>query len=464
MAAAPTHPATVPSEHPQALLPVVVSARTPQALEAAAARMAQHLQDQTPETFYDTVWTGARRRTLYPHRAVVLACDAQQAAQALRAVGEGALPLPAATATGQAVTDGRVVFAFSGNGSQWAGMGADLLREEPVFRAALAVDDALRPHLGWSVRQEMAAADPERIEATEIAQPLLFAFQIGLVELLKARGIRPAAVVGHSVGEIAAAHVAGALDLPAAARVIAERSRAQSTTRSQGRMAAIGLSAQDATKELAPLRRNSGDRRRQRRPGRHRLRPHDDLRALGADLDSRGVFFRVLDLDYAFHSRAMDPVRDGLVDSLHKLRPTATTIPFASTVTGTVIPGKDLTGHYWWRNVREPVLFGPALRTLLDEGYDTFVDIGPHPVLRPYLRKATKDLERPVVTTATCTRACPDGPPSTPRPPACWPPVPAPTSTPSSPRPGRTVDLPALPMATRTPLARRPPVVAARHR
>ncbi|MGZ3113761.1 SDR family NAD(P)-dependent oxidoreductase [Streptomyces sp. H62] len=446
LAAAPAHPAAVSSEHPQALLPVVVSARTSQALEAAAARMAQHLQDQTPETFYDTVWTGACRRTLYPHRAVVLACGAQQAAQALRAVGEGALPLPAATATGQAVMDGRVVFAFSGNGCQWAGMGADLLREEPVFRAALdRVDDALRTHLGWSVRQEMAAADPERIEATEIAQPLLFAFQIGLVELLKARGIRPAAVVGHSVGEIAAAHVAGALDLPAAARVVAERSRAQSTTRGQGRMAAIGLSAQDATKELAPyggtleIAAVNGDQ------DVTVCGPHGDLLALGADLDLRGVFFRMLDLDYAFHSRAMDPVRDGLLDSLHTLRPATTTIPFASTVTGTVIPGKDLTGHYWWRNVREPVLFEPALHTLLDDGYDIFVDIGPHPVLRPYLRKATKDLERPVATTATCTRAVPG---------------PAAVDTAAAyllasgarahfdtffPRPGRTADLPAYP-------------------
>ncbi|MFG2637681.1 acyltransferase domain-containing protein [Streptomyces sp. NPDC048362] len=280
--------------------------------------------------------------------------------------------------------------------------------EEPVFRAALdRVDDALRPHLGWSVREEMALADPVRIEATEIAQPLLFALQIGLVELLKARGIRPAAVLGHSVGEIAAAHVAGALDLPAAARVVAERSRAQAVTRGRGRMAAVGLSAEEAAKELAPyagtleIAAVNGDQ------DVTICGPEEQLRALGADLEVRAVFFRMLELDYAFHSQAMDPVRDGLLQSLEGLRPDSAALPFVSTVTGAVCPGEELEAPYWWRNIREPVLFGPALRTLLDDGYDIFVDIGPHPVLRPYLRKATKELERPVLVTATCARAVP---------------------------------------------------------
>ncbi|MCX4760021.1 SDR family NAD(P)-dependent oxidoreductase [Streptomyces sp. NBC_01275] len=408
LAAAPVVPVNNPSEPPKDVLPVVVSARTPEALEAAAARMAQRLQEETSEGFYDVAWTAARRRTLHPHRAVVLASGARQAAEALEAVGQGALPLPAATATGQAVAEGRVVFAFSGNGSQWAGMGADLLREEPVFRAALdRVDDALRPHLGWSVREEMAAADPARIEATEIAQPLLFAFQIALVELFKARGIRPAAVVGHSVGEIAAAHIAGALDLPAAARVVAERSRAQAATRGRGRMAAAGLSAEEAIKELAPyagaleIAAVNGDQ------DVTICGPEEHLQALGADLELRAVFFRMLELDYAFHSQAMGPVRDGLLASLEGLRPAATAVPFVSTVTGTVCPGEELGAHYWWRNVREPVLFGPALHTLLDDGFDIFVDIGPHPVLRPYLRKAVKGLEQPVLVTATCARAVP---------------------------------------------------------
>jgi acyl transferase domain-containing protein/NADPH:quinone reductase-like Zn-dependent oxidoreductase/SAM-dependent methyltransferase/NADP-dependent 3-hydroxy acid dehydrogenase YdfG/acyl carrier protein len=408
LAAAPATPVAGPSERPGGPLPVLITARTPEALEAAAAGMAVRLREGGSKDFYDAAWTAARRRTLHPHRAAVLAHGAREAAEALEAVAQGAHPLPAATATGQAVTDGRVVFAFAGNGSQWAGMGADLLREEPVFHAALTeVDDALGPHLGWSVREEMTAADPLRIQATEIAQPLLFAFQIGLVALLKARGIRPAAVVGHSVGEIAAAHVAGVLDLPTAARVVAERSRAQATTRGRGRMAAIGLPAEEAAKELAPyagtleIAAVNGDQ------DVTVCGPEEELRAFGRDLELRAVFFRMLELDYAFHSSAMDSIRDDLLAGLDGLEPAAGGIPFVSTVTGTTCRGENLGADYWWRNVREPVRFGPALRTLLDDGYDTFVDIGPHPVLRPYLRKAVKDLERPVVTTATCARAVP---------------------------------------------------------
>ncbi|MEV7020310.1 SDR family NAD(P)-dependent oxidoreductase [Streptomyces sp. NPDC093991] len=389
-------------------LPVVVSARTPQALDAAAARLAQHLTGEDPRAFYDAAWTAARRRTAHPHRAVVLAHTPGEAAQALHAVAQGTTPLPVGSATAQAVADGRVVFVFSGNGSQWAGMGADLLCEEPVFDAAVRrVDDTLAPHLGWSVREEMATADPVRVEATEVAQPLLFAYQTALAELLAARGIRPAAVVGHSVGEIAAAHVAGALDLPTAARVVAARSRAQAATRGRGRMAAVGLSAEQAAKELAPhagvleIAAVNGD-------GDVTVcGPERDLLALGRDLEDRGVFFRLLELDYAFHSRAMDPIENDLLSALEGLRPISARLPFLSTVTGGPCPGEALDAGYWWRNVREPVLFGPALRTLLDDGHDTFVEIGPHPVLRPYLRKATKAADRPTAVVSTGTRAVP---------------------------------------------------------
>ncbi|MFE1028973.1 SDR family NAD(P)-dependent oxidoreductase [Streptomyces sp. NPDC058818] len=386
-------------------LPVVVSARTPQALKAAAIGMARRLEGETAQGFYDAAWTAARRRTAHDHRAVVLASGPGQAVPALAAVGEDTQPLPGGCAEAQAVRDGRVVFAFSGNGCQWAGMGADLLREDPVFCAAVArADDALAPHLGWSVREEMEAADPERVHATEIAQPLLFAFQTALVESLAARGIRPAAVMGHSIGEIAAALTAGALDLDTAARVVAARSHAQAATRGRGRMAAIGLPLDDAVKELAPY---GGGLELAAVNGAEDVTvsgPEHDLLALGDALETQGVFFRLLDLDYAFHSRAMDPVHDDLMRALGRLRPRAASIPFVSTVTGVVCPGEDLDAGYWWRNVREPVLFGPALQALLHEGHDTFVEIGSHPVLKPYLRKALQTEQLPGLAVPTCAR------------------------------------------------------------
>ncbi|AQS72435.1 type I polyketide synthase [Streptomyces pactum] len=404
-------PAPAPAPRPtswdgRATFPVVISARSEEALDATAAAMAERLRQESERGLYDVAWTAARRRTAHPHRAVVLAGTAEEGARLLEALSTHEGAPPAGTATGQALNDGRVVFAFAGNGSQWAGMGADLLREEPVFRGAVArVDEALEPYLGWSVQQEMETADAGRMQATEVAQPVLFAFQVALAELLGSRGIRPAAVLGHSVGEIAAAYVAGALDLPAAALVVAERSRAQAATRGTGRMAAVSSSREQTVKEIAPYGGvleiaavNGADDVTICGPGRR-------LAQLGQELEARGVFFRLLDLDYAFHSRAMDPVRQGLTSALASLHAGATRVPLVSTVTGLPATGRELTADYWWRNVREPVAFGPALEHLLTEGYDTFVEIGPHPVLRPYLRKAMRAAERPSLILAPCARA-----------------------------------------------------------
>ncbi|WP_336319972.1 SDR family NAD(P)-dependent oxidoreductase [Streptomyces lavendofoliae] len=381
--AAPPEPqggTPAPSATPTGRVPVVVSARTADALRAAADRMAGRLEFAEPEEFYDVAYTSAVRRGRHEYRAAVLAADGAEAAEGLYAVAGGEEP-PV-----QAV-QGKVAFAFSGNGSQWHGMAADLLSHEPVFRAAVEETDAvLGPMLGWSVVRELAG-DEDRLRLTEVAQPLLFAVQVGLVRLLASYGIRPDAVVGHSVGEIAAAHVSGALDLAAACRVVAERSRAQALTAGLGRMAAVGLSPGDAEKEIAAY----GDRLEVAGVNS----PTDvtlagDPRALarlGHELSAREVFFRELDLDYAFHSRAMDRAEEPLRAALGRLTPTAHRVPFVSTVTGGPVRGELLGPDHWWRNVREPVLFADAVRALVDDGCGVFVEIGPHTVLTPYLRR-----------------------------------------------------------------------------
>ncbi|MCZ9351028.1 SDR family NAD(P)-dependent oxidoreductase [Streptomyces mutabilis] len=369
-----------PAPAPAGRLPVVVSARTPEALRDAVEQMAQHLELTDEGDFYDVSYTSAVRRTRHEQRAAVLARDPIEAAEALRAVAEGAVPgVPAAS--------GKVAFVFSGNGCQWHGMGVELMRGEPAFRQAVeAVDAELAPRLGWSVVEELTAAE-SRLHLTEVAQPLLFAVQIGLVRLLEKDGIQPDAVVGHSVGEIAAAHVCGALDLAAACLVVAERSRAQAPTAGHGRMAAVGLSWEDARKEITA------------RAGHLEVAgvnsPTDvtlagdaaALAGLGRDLDGRGVLFRELNLDYAFHSSAMDGIEEPLKAALARLRPGTPGIPFASTVTGGLLWGEELDADHWWRNVREPVLFADAVRALAEEGCGLFVEIGPHAVLAPYLRR-----------------------------------------------------------------------------
>ncbi|WPB82687.1 SDR family NAD(P)-dependent oxidoreductase [Archangium violaceum] len=431
-------PGTTSAAEPSGSLPVMVTARTPKALRAAAERMAEHLELVDAQQWYDLSWTSTVRRRHHEHRAAVLARSPAEAAEAFRGIAGGTEPAAGVAAvTG---TPGKVAFVFSGNGSQWRGMGADLLREEPVFRAAVeAVDAELRPRLGWSVVDELTAGTP-RLERTEVAQPLLFAVQAGLVRLLESYGVQPDATVGHSVGEIAAAYVSGALDLPAACRVLAERSGAQARTAGLGRMAAVGLSRQELEKELATL------------PGRVELAGVNSdtdvtvagdpgtLAEFGRRLALRDIFFRELDLDYAFHSSTMDGIEDALKGALAQLplRPHSRT--FSSTVTGGLLSGDQLDAHYWWRNVREPVLFAQAIRALAAEGCTLFVEIGPHSILTPYLRRLV-----PAGAAVHTCRRNQGGPQSVRRAVAHMLAAGLPPGESLFPRPGRVVSLPLYP-------------------
>ncbi|MEI5098505.1 type I polyketide synthase [Streptomyces sp. PmtG] len=369
------------------VVPVVVSARTRDALAEASQRMVLRLEGLEEPDFYHLAATSARRRARHPYRAAVLAVTARQAAERLRALVQRS-PDSRAAATARGVSRGKVAFAFSGNGAQWAGMGADLLDSDAVFAAAVArVDALLAPALGWSVEQELRAAKPESSVATEIAQPLLFTVQVATVCVLAERGFKPEAVVGHSVGEVAAAWAAGALNLPTACRVIAERSRAQAPTAGLGRMAAIGVGGEQARLLLAPyegrLEITAFNSDRDLTVGG----PLDALEELGAEAARQGVFFRLLDLDYPFHTSVMDGIGDGLLAALEGVEARAGDTMFASTVTGGLFDTRKLGAGYWWDNVRQPVRFASAVRELLSEGCDVFVEIGPHHVLKGYLAR-----------------------------------------------------------------------------
>jgi acyl transferase domain-containing protein len=392
---------------PGALLPVVVSGRTQHAAAEAAVRMAGHLTQAGGHGFQDEAFTACRRRARHPQRIAVLAATAAEAADRLRLVAAG--DPASATASAMGVANGTVGFVFSGNGSLWHGAATSLLTADAAFAAEVeAVDGTLARLLGWSVRDELACpGDPASWDLTEVAQPLLFAIQTGLVAALAARGVRPRAVAAHSVGEVAAAYCAGTLDLASACRVIAERSRAQAATRGTGRMAAVGLGATeterrlhdaglDGTLVIAGVNTDqdvtvSGD--------------EEALAAWGTRLQDKGVFFRDLGLRYAFHSPAMDGLREPLAEALTGLEPAAPRLRFYSTVTGTVAE-EPLGARYWWRNIREPVRFAEAVAAMTGPGgCDVLVEIGPHPVLSSYLRRAAAQGGHPVAVAPTITRA-----------------------------------------------------------
>ncbi|WP_308312750.1 SDR family NAD(P)-dependent oxidoreductase [Streptomyces sp. ISL-11] len=408
--APPPEAAAVAPPVPPEELPVLVTARTPQALSAAVQRMAERLKIADAAEFYDIAYTSYVRRGRHGHRAVVLARTAQSAAAEFTALAGVTLGTPtdaperteaygrspddAAGAVCEAVPSGRVAFLFSGNGSPWPGMAAGLLSSAAFRQAVTAVDEELAPRLGWSVGEALSTpADRWRLEDTAFAQPLLFAVQLGLVAELRAAGIEPVALLGHSVGEVAAAHVGGALTVAQAAEVIVERSRAQARTAGRGRMAAVGLAPDRALEEIA---RYADDLEIAgvNSPQDVTLSGNAEaLKDLGRRLAERGVFFRDLSLNYAFHSRAMDSERRALTAALSGLRPSDFTIPLYSTVTGFRAAGRDLTAAYWWRNVREPVRFAEAAERMVKDGADICLEIGPHPVLRPYVRRVAA--ERP---------------------------------------------------------------------
>ncbi|WP_394842103.1 SDR family NAD(P)-dependent oxidoreductase [Pendulispora brunnea] len=383
-----------------AVFPMLLSGRCEAASKDAARRMIERLDGVSAQQLFDICWTACRRRNLHPYRCAVIGANVTELADRLLAVATGQ-PM-AGTASARAVPHGRIAFAFSGNGSQWARMGADLLDADPIFRAELeAVDRRLSAMLGWSVLEELRAPpERSRMARTEVAQPCLFALQVGLVEVLRGHGIRPAAVFGHSVGEVAAAYTAGALDLDAAATVIAVRSSAQARTSGSGRMAAVGLSHSDARTAITPY----GERLELAAiNSEHDVTIAGDaeaLREIGAELSARGVFCRELDLDYAFHSRAMLPLEREITTGLHGLRAKKVHTPCISTVTGEPVRGDELNADYWWHNVRDPVLFAAAVEHLLAQAFDVLVEVGPQPVLSSYLRRlASNHAETLVVPT-----------------------------------------------------------------
>ncbi|MEV4503064.1 SDR family NAD(P)-dependent oxidoreductase [Streptomyces klenkii] len=404
-------PDALPSADGDARFPLLVTARSRQALDEMVRQWAERLETADPSDLYDVAYTASRRRACHEQRVAVLAAAPKQAAAALRAVAEGA---PAeGTAVATAVRRGRVAFVFNGNGSQWVGMGRGLLATDRAFRSEVAaVDGELTPLLGWSVLEELAAPHAARWMRTEVTQPLLFAVQAGLVAALAARGVSPSAVCGHSVGEVAAAYAAGALDRTNACRVIAVRSRAQGPTAGAGRMAAVGVGIAQAEALLAEV------------PGAESLvvaavnsdrdvtvaGGADALAALARVAGDRDVFFRDLELEYAFHSPAMDPLQQALKNALATLTPRSSDIPMLSTVTGREVDGTALDADYWWRNVREPVDFAGAVGALTgpDAGCDVLVEVGPDPVLRTYLRRAGDQVEDLIAVVPTLSRSTGD--------------------------------------------------------
>ncbi|MCS0603078.1 type I polyketide synthase [Streptomyces sp. LP11] len=372
---APTQPA--PTAPEGLAVPWLLSARTPAALAGGAAALLAHLDTHPGLDPSGIGWTLATTRARFTHRAALTGTDTAELRGALAALADGgtARGLVQGSATGRA----RPVFVFPGQGSQWSGMATRLSAESPVFAARMAeCAAALGPHTDWDFDAELRG----ELDRVDVVQPLLWAVMVSLAHTWSSHGVTPAAVIGHSQGEIAAACAVGALTLADGARVVALRSRAIAEHLSgSGGMMSVGegadavrarIAAWDGRISVAAVNGAaftvvSGD--------------PDALDELLALLREEKVRAKRLPVDYASHSAHVETLRERLADDLAGIAPRAAQVPFYSTVTGAPVDTTELDAGYWYTNLRGTVLFEQAVRAAIGDGHRLFIESSPHPVL-----------------------------------------------------------------------------------
>ena len=380
------------------VLPWVFSGKSVRALCGQAGRL-RELIDDSPDLAPADVGFSLSARSAFSHRAVVLGNGREGLIGGLGELADGGDRVGGTVGVVRGETlptagAGRgTVFMFPGQGSQWVGMALGLLDRSPVFGGRLrACDAALSKHVGWSVVDVLRGLEGmPGLERVDVVQPVLFAVMVSLAGLWEACGVRPTMVVGHSQGEIAAACVAGGLSLEDAARVVALRSRALVRLAGRGGMVSVALPVRELEGHLEPWEGRvgiaavngpssvvvSGERRAL----------EEFLRKCGDD----GVRARAIPVDYAAHSTAVEEIREELLEGCAGITPCSGEVPFFSTVTGALLDTSELDGGYWYRNLREPVLFDHATRTLLGDGYRAFMEVSPHPVLTVGVQETVDD-------------------------------------------------------------------------
>ncbi len=396
------HPMNKKTTQSRTFPPLLLSVHDKKALPNLAKQYLE-LLESTPTHYYDVAYTLAHHRVCHRYAYAAHGNDLASVLDTLKRLAiQSESNAIAEQALGQNLP---IAFVYSGNGSHWQGMAASLLQDEPIFQETIAeIDELFTQYADFSIKKELLASiDQSRYDSTEIAQPCIFAVQVAITRYLRSQGVEISAVTGHSIGEIAAAWASGALTLAQALEVVYKRSFWQGKTRGQGKMLAVALNMEEAQEiltqygltesvEIAGFNSAQG------------ITLAGELAALEkikAYCKKQGIFYRLLDLDYAFHTKEMDPIREGLLHAIADLKPQKNQVCYVSTITGQELAGDKLTADYWWQNIRKPVRFHDAINTLLDKGFRLFIEIGPHPILKPYVQEAlrTRDISGLVIQT-----------------------------------------------------------------
>ncbi|GAA1939524.1 type I polyketide synthase [Kitasatospora viridis] len=356
--------------------PVVLplAARSGPALAALADRYRSALRESGDAGPAELCRAAAQGRTHWERRLAVTGGSAGELAEALAGAAD--------RRSGSAEGSPRVVFVFPGQGSQWLGMGRELLDHEPVFRATLEkCEEIVGEHAGWSLLEALRSDDAAWQRRTSRVQPALWAVGVALADLWRSWGIEPAAVVGQSQGEIAAAYCAGALSLAEAGRLSCVRAELLERLAPPGAMARIGAGPAQARALLAEFAPDASVAVEESGSATVVAGAPDEIGALVLGCEERGIACRSVKVAYAAHSARIDPVRRPLGEALRGLAPTATRVPFLSTVTGAQTPGTALDAAYWWRNLRETVRLDAAVRAARGPAPTVFLEVSPHPLL-----------------------------------------------------------------------------------
>lgn len=362
---------------------VPLSANSHENLRSLASSFQDLFTTNFDITTNDICYAASKRRSQHNFRLAAVGTSRRELSESLKALISG--EEHPSLLLGGMVPDRlpKLAFVFSGQGGQWYGMGRELLTQEPIFSHIIdRIDRIIQEYFSWSLKDALLAEQSELLlEEIDIIQPAIFAIQVGLAEVWKEWGITPDAVIGHSMGEVAAAYVAGILSLEDAINVICLRSQLLKGLRGQGSMLATELSPVQA-EEILKGQENHISIAAINGPSSTVLSGDTEkLKAIMNTLERQNLFCKWVKVDVASHSPQMERLRPEMMELLNGLNPQPAQIPFYSTVTGA--RGDDLTfdTNYWVENLREPVLFSNAMRELLDSGHSLFIEIGPHPIL-----------------------------------------------------------------------------------
>lgn len=387
------------AETPEPLL-FPLSSSSPDELRRTAGRLADWLTSNDGLALRDLGYTLARRRAHRPVRTAVVAGTKPELVDALREVADGDAPYQAAVGR----DDRGPVWVFSGQGSQWPAMGAQLLATEPVFAATVAqAEPVVAEESGFSVTDAMSAR--QTVTGQDRVQPTLFTMQVALAATLKSYGVQPGAVIGHSLGEAAAAVAAGALSVEDGARVVCRRSRLMSKVAGAGATASVELPAQQVLSELMARGIKDVVVAVVSSPQSTVVAGASaTVHELIATWEERDVMARLVPTDVAFHSPQVDPILAELRESLGDLKPMAPEVPFYSATSFDPRDQPAFDARYWADNCRRMVRFATAVQTALEDGHRVFAEVSPHPLLVRALQQTAESVDVPMAALAGMRR------------------------------------------------------------